>query len=116
MAFEYINTLRSASIARVIDTGTTTIALANLSTGANETVTAASIRKVAWSTNGSIQITRNSVPVLTLHNSGSIQFDDLNTSIANNSTQPIVVVINTGGFVILELTKEATYTTAPGGY
>ena len=85
MAFEYINTLRSASIARVIDSGTT-IALANLSTGANETVTAASIRKVAWSTNGSIQITRNSVPVLTLHNSGSIQFDDLNTSIANKIT------------------------------
>jgi len=26
------------------------------------------------------------------------------------------VVINTGGFVVLELTKEATYTTAPGGY
>jgi hypothetical protein len=110
MAFEYINTLRSASIARIIDAGTT-IALANLSTGANETVTAANIRKVAWSTNGSIQITRNSVPILTLHNTGTIMFDDLNTTIANNSTQPIVVVINTGGFVLLELTKTATYTT-----
>jgi len=115
MAFEYINTLRSASIARIIDTGTT-IALANLSSGVNETITAANIRKVAWSTNGNIQITRNSVPILTLHNSGSIQFDDLNTTVANNNTQPIVVTINTGGFVILELTKEATYTTAPGGY
>ena len=115
MAFEYINTLRSASIARVIDTGTT-IALANLSTGANETVTAASIRKVAWSTSGYISITRNGAPILNLHNSGSIQFDDLNTTLANNSTQPIVVVISTGGFVVLELTKEATYTTAPGGY
>lgn len=115
MAFEYINTLRSASIARVIDTGTT-IALANLSTGANETVTAASIRKVAWSTSGYISITRNGAPILNLHNSGSIQFDDLNTTLANNSTQPIVVVINTGGFVVLELTKEATYATAPGGY
>ena len=115
MAFEYINTLRSASIARIIDTGTT-IALANLSSGANETITAANIRKVAWSTNGSIQIVRNSVPILTLHNSGSIAFDDLNTTVANNNTQSIVVTINTGGFVLLELTKEATYTTAPGGY
>jgi hypothetical protein len=115
MAFEYINTLRSSSIARVIDTGTT-IALANLSAGANETVTAASIRKVAWSTSGYISITRNGAPILNLHNSGSIQFDDLNTTLANNSTQPIVVVISTGGFVVLELTKEATYTTAPGGY
>jgi hypothetical protein len=115
MAFEYINTLRSASIARVIDSGTT-IALANLSTGANETVNSATIRRVAWSTNGSIQIVRNSVPILTLHGCGSILFDDMNTTIANNSTQPIVVTINTGGFVILELTKESTYTTAPGGY
>jgi dethiobiotin synthetase len=115
MAFEYINTLRSSSIARVIDTGTT-IALANLSAGANETVTAASIRKVAWSTSGYISITRNGAPVLNLHNSGSIQFDDLNTTLANNSTHPIVVVIGTGGFLVLELTKEATYTTAPGGY
>ena len=115
MAFEIINTQRSSSIARIIDTGTT-ITLASLSSGANETITAANIRKVAWSTNGSIQIVRNSVPILTLHNSGSIQFDDLNTTIANNNTQSIVVTINTGGFVLLELTKEATYATAPGGY
>jgi hypothetical protein len=115
MAFEYINTLRSSSVARIIDAGTT-ISLANLSSGVNETVTSATIRKVIWSTNGSIQIVRNSVPILTLHNSGSFVFDDMNTTIANNSTQPIVVTINTGGFVILEMTKEATYTTAPGGY
>ena len=115
MAFEIINTQRSSSIARIIDTGTT-ITLVSLSSGANETITAANIRKVAWSTNGSIQIVRNSVPILTLHNSGSIQFDDLNTTIANNNTQSIVVTINTGGFVLLELTKEATYATAPGGY
>jgi hypothetical protein len=38
-------------------------------------------------------------------------FDDMNTTIANNSTQPIVVTINTGGFVLIELTKDATYTT-----
>lgn len=110
MAFEYINTLRSSSVARIIDTGTT-IALANLAFNANETVNSATIRKVAWSTNGSIQIVRNSVPILTLHNSGSLVFDDMNTTIANNSTQPIVVTINTGGFVLLELTKDATYTT-----
>jgi len=115
MAFEFINTTRSASVVRVIDAGTT-ISLANLSSTANETVTAANIRKVAWSTNGSIQIVRNSVPILTLHNAGTIEFDLLNTTLANNNNQPIVVTINTGGFVVLELTKEATYATAPGGY
>ena len=51
-----------------------------------------------------------------LHNTGTLEFDSLNTTLANNNTQPIVVTINTGGFVVLELTKEATYTTAPGGY
>lgn len=115
MAFEYINTLRSTSIARIIDTGTT-IALANLSSGANETITAANIRKVAWSTNGSIQIVRNSVPILTLHNTGVIHFEELGSVVANNNAQSIVVTINTGGFVVLELTKEATYTTALTGF
>ena len=115
MAFEYINTLRSASIARIVDAGTT-IALANLSTGANETVTAANIRKIAWSTNGHITIVRNSVPILALHNTGTIHYDELNHVIANNNTQTIAVVITTGGSLVMEVTKEATYTTAPGGY
>jgi hypothetical protein len=115
MAFEYINSNRSASIARIIDTGTT-IALANLSSGANETVTSANIRKVAWSTNGNIQITRNGAPILNLHNAGTIEFDLLNTTLANNNTQPIVVTINTGGFVVLEFTKEATYANSLIGF
>jgi len=116
MAFEITNTLRSASIIRVVDAGTTTVSLANLSTGANETITAANIRKVAWSTNGSIAIVRNSVPILALHNTGVIQFDDLNHSVANNNTQSIVITVTTGGSLVMEVTKEATYTTAPGGY
>ena len=86
MAFEITNTNRSSSIIRVNDAGTTTVFLANLSSGANETITAANIRKVAWSTNGSIQIVRNSVPILQLHNTGTIQFDELNHVIANNNT------------------------------
>ena len=106
---------KAAHIARIIDTGTT-IALANLASNANETVTAANIRKVAWSTNGSIQIVRNSVPILTLHNAGTIEFDLLNTTLANNNTQPIVVTINTGGFVVIELTKEATYANSLNGF
>ncbi len=116
MAFEYINTLRSASIARIIDAGTTTIALANLSTGANETITAANIRKVAWSTNGNITIVRNSVPILALHNTGTIHYDELNHVIANNNTQTIAVVITTGGSLVMEVTKEATYANSLIGF
>ena len=116
MAFEITNTNRSSSIIRVNDAGTTTVYLANLSSGANETITSANIRKVAWSTNGSIQIVRNSVPILQLHNAGVIQFDELNHVIANNNTQSIVITVNTGGSLVMEVTKEATYATAPGGY
>lgn len=116
MAFDITNTNRSSSIIRVVDAGTTNVFLANLSSGANETITAANIRKVAWSTNGSITIVRNSVPILALHNAGVIQFDELNHTIANNSNQTMVITITTGGSLVMEVTKEATYTTAPGGY
>jgi hypothetical protein len=46
MPFEITNTLRSSSIIRVEGTGTTTVALANLSVNANETVSAANIKLI----------------------------------------------------------------------
>ena len=110
MAYEVINTKRSSSIVRFVDAGAT-ISLANLAFDANETVSAASIRKVAWSTNGSIQIARNGVNLLTLHNAGQLSLDEFNYAMANNSTSSIVVTINTGGSLVLEVTKEATYAT-----
>jgi len=110
MAHEVINTKRSSSIIRFVDAGAT-VSLANLAYDANETVTAANIRKLAWSTNGSIQIARNGVNLFTLHNAGQISLDEFNYSVANNNTQSIVVTINTGGSLVLEVTKEATYAT-----
>jgi len=116
MAYEIINTQRSTSIIRVVDAGAATIALADLSANANETINSANIKRVTWSTNGNITIVRNSVPILTLHNAGSMLLDDFNYSIANNSTQSIVVTITTGGSLVMEVSKAATYTVAPSGY
>lgn len=116
MAFEITNTKRSSSIIRVNDLGTTTVYLANLQATADETVTAADIRKVAWSTNGSIQIVRNGVPILQLHNAGVISLDEFNHSIANNNTQSIVITVNTGGSLVMEVTKQATYTNGQTGF
>ncbi len=116
MPFEITNTTRSSSIIRVVDAGTTTVSLANLASNANETVTAVNIRKVAWSTNGSITIIRNSVPILALHNTGVIQYDELNHSIANNNGQSIVITIVTGGSMVMEVTKDATYANALTGF
>jgi hypothetical protein len=115
MPFEITNTQRSASIIRVADAGTTTVALANLAFDANETVSAANIRRLTWSTNGNIQIIRNSVPVLMLHNSGTMMLDELNHSVANNNASPIVITIATGGSMVMEVTKVATYATALTG-
>lgn len=116
MPFELINSIRSPSIIRIEGTGTTTVALANLSASANETVTSASIKRINWSTNGNIQIVRSSVPIVSLHNTGEMRLDEYGYSIANNNTSPIVITINTGGTVVLEVSKEATYATALTGF
>ena len=77
MAYEITNSMRGGSVIRVADPGTATITLNDLRANAyTETVTAANIRRVTWSTNGSISIVRNSVPILMLHNAGEMRFDD----------------------------------------
>jgi hypothetical protein len=115
MPFEITNSLRSASIIRVVDTGTANITLSQLAKNANETVTSATIKRVMWSTNGSISITRDGVPILALHGSGDLRTSDSGHVIANSSTANIAVTITTGGTAILEVTKDTTYTTALEG-
>jgi len=111
MPFEIINTHRNSSIIRIEGTGTTTVSLANLQFNANEVVSSATIKRLNWSTNGNIQIVRNSVPVLSLHSVGELRCDDFGYAIANNNTSSIVVTVNTGGSLVMEVSKEATYTT-----
>ena len=111
MAFEITNSLRSTSIIRVVDVGTANVTLAQLAKDANETVTSATIKRVMWSTNGSISITRDGVPILALHGSGDLRPSESGHVIANNSTANIAVTIVTGGSAIVELSKETTYTT-----
>ena len=114
MPFEITNTLRGSSIVRAVDAGTYTITLNDLRANTTtESVTAADIRHVKWSTNGNIRIVRNSIPLLALHSGGAMEFDDYGHSIANNNTQSIVVEIYTGGTIILELAKYATYNVDP---
>ena len=109
MAHEVTNTLRSSTIIRVVDPGTTTISLANLEFNANETVNSVNIKRINWSTNGSIQITRNSVPILSLYGNGELRADDFGHSIANNNTSAIVITVALGGYALIEVSKQATY-------
>jgi hypothetical protein len=115
MPHEVVNNLRSTSIIRAVDPGTYTITLNNLSSNTQlETVSAVNIKRVVWSTNGSITIGRGTgpTPMLALHNAGQMYFDELGYSIANTNTGNVVVTIATGGSIAIEVSKIATYSTA----
>jgi len=112
MAYEIINTLRSGSIVRCSNPGTYTITLNQLSANTQlETVTSATIRRMIWSTNGSIQITRTgqAEPMVTVFNQHVMKFDEFGTVLANTPTANIVVTIASGGFCLFDITKTATY-------
>jgi len=112
MPYEIINSIRTPSIIRMEGTGTTTVQLANLSYNANETVNSANIKRINWSTNGNIAITRNNVPILTLHNAGELRCDEFGFSIANNNTSNVAITITTGGSIVMEMSKDCSYATA----
>jgi hypothetical protein len=107
---EITNALKNTSIIRVVDVGTVTINIADLTKNVkHETVVTADIKKLMWTTNGSISITRNSISLMNLHNTGEFSLNDISHSIANNNASAIVVTITTGGTLFLEVSKFATY-------
>lgn len=112
--YEVNNTLRGTSTIRVVDPGTYTITLANLSANTQlETVSAASIKRVFWSSNGYIHIGRGATPtpMLALHGAGEMRLDDLGYTLSNTNTGNVVVTVATGGSCVIELNKTATYST-----
>ena len=118
MAIEIINTLRSASVIRCVDAGLNTIELTGLRKNTTtENVTSASIKKLVWSSNGYITVARglNSVNtnILQLSGSGEMNFDELGYSISTASTGNVIVNIVTGGTIVMELSKTATYNVDP---
>lgn len=114
MPLEITNSLRGASLVRATGPGSYTVALNDLRKNpTTETVTSADIRRMMWSTNGNISIVRNSIEMATVHNSGEMRFDDYAYSLANNNTQSIVITIATGGTIVMELSKQATYNVDP---
>ena len=119
MAFELKNTQRSSSILRCVDPGTYTINLQDLAANTvnvGETVNSSAIKRVTWSTNGNISITRNNVPMLSLHSAGEMRLDEYGHSIANNSTANLAITIATGGSLVMEITKDTSYNAALIGF
>jgi hypothetical protein len=117
MPVEIINSLRTRSIIRVTGTGATTITLANLSVGANETVSNAAIGHIISSTDstGAWTIKRggsSGTVIAVLYGSNDIPLTQYDIALANSSGSDIYVSNSgTDGTLILSLTKTATYTT-----
>ncbi len=112
MSYEIQNIVKGKSFIRCTGAGTYTIQLTDLRANANiESIISASISDAAWSTAGFINVSRNTELVLNLSNSGNMTNNDgiLPRAGANNKTANVIIVIGTGGTLVLSLTKEATY-------
>ena len=114
MAYEIINTTRGSSIVRVVDVSTANLALTQFRASPNtETVSALTIRKLNWSTNGSIEITRDGAQLFKLSGSGEMRLDDYGGAVANTATGNLSIQIFTGGCIVMEVSKNATYNVDP---
>lgn len=112
MAKEIKNSFRSSSIIHVIGAGTETVTLADLAkvtTETTETVNSAQIKRVMWSSNGSITISRDATKVAELYGSGDMRFSDYGYAVDLGATSNVVVTIVSGGTAILEVTKDSTF-------
>lgn len=117
MPYEVINSVRGKVTIRAVDAGTYTIALTDMraNTVSENVVSEAQITGVAWTTSGFISVVRNSVPQLNLYGSGVWTNMDglLPRAGANNKTQSIVITINTGGTIVLDVSKVVSVNTTP---
>jgi len=114
MAYEIVNSRRASSIIRCEGASTINLALESLSTNTDlEIVSSASIKRIIWSTGGTVTVARGEPAntVLTLYGTGEMRLDELGYSLANGATGNIVVTIATGGTCVMEVSKVATYST-----
>jgi hypothetical protein len=115
MAIEFNNTLRGTSIIRIEGVGEYSFSNNNLRASPNtESITAFEIKRLNWSTNGTIQIHRNSANIASLHNTGEARLDEWGYSInANSAWANANVTITTGGTLFMEVSKQARYNVDP---
>lgn len=116
MPLDISNALRSKSVITVTGNTATAINLSTLSTNtAVETITSASIGLVASSTDGWWRIYRgdntSGTLVLELKDNNYLPFTQTDISVSNSATSNIYVTNSgTGGTLVIQLSKTATYT------
>jgi hypothetical protein len=115
MPLDISNSIRSKSVITVTGNTATAINLSTLSTNtAIETITAASIGLVASSSDGWWRIYRgdntSGTLVLELRDSNYLPFTQTDVALANGATSNIYVTNSgTGGTLVLQVSKTATY-------
>jgi len=120
MPYEIVNSLRAKSLVRVVGNTATTITLSALAKDVKETVIGAEVAQVTAVSNGIWRIYRgdsdSGVLLLELPPSFShLSLYEYDISLANSSTANIHITNSgTAGTIILQLTKEATYSTDTG--
>ena len=120
MPYEVINNKRSKSVIRIVGNTATNVTLSALSTGADETVTAAAISGIHTSTDGAWKIYRGNstagVLVLELFGENSLPLAQHDIVVANTGTANLHITNSgTGGTLILTLNKTADYSPALTG-
>lgn len=116
MAYEIVNARKGSSTIRVVGSGTVTVPLTALSTNTTiETINGASIKRLAWSAapTGNVIVSRGATPnaVFELYGSGEIRLDEWGSAAANGSTGNIVISVAVGGTAVIEVSKNATFST-----
>lgn len=115
MPYEIVNSRRSKSVVTVTGNTATRINLSQLSTNTQlEVVSAAAIGAVATSTDGWWRIYRGNdatgTLVLELEGNNYLPFTQTDIAVANGATSNIYVTNSgTGGTLVLQVSKVATY-------
>lgn len=103
------NKIKGKSIINASGLGNASIALQYLTPSPQfETIHDFSIKRIVWSTNGNIIVSRNSEVILSLYNSGDMKFTEIKHLLNHNSAHPLDISIENFGNIIFEVNKSSS--------
>lgn len=103
------NKIKGKSIINASGLGSASIALQYLTPSSQfETIHDFSIKRIIWSTNGNIIVSRNSEVILSLYNSGDMKFNEIKYLLNHNSDHPLDISIENFGNIIFEVNKSSS--------
>ena len=109
MNVNILNKIKGKSVINASGLGNASIALQYLTPSSQfETIHDFSIRRIVWSTNGNIIVSRNSEILLSLYNSGDMKLTEIKHLINKNSIYPLDISIENFGNIMIEVNKSSS--------